>query len=112
MFSATSSVKLKLFTSQCQHDATATGITLICTLLVIGGVELNPGPSSAKDERHSPGPSSMDAALMDVMEALRVTQLQIDHLSTQVLDLINLVKGLNGTQRTYQPEHEEDMQCK
>ena len=90
IFSARSSVKLKLLISQCQHDATAMGIALICTLLVIGGVELKPGPSNAddpilsNDERHSPGPSFMDVTLMDVMQALRVTQLQIGHLSTQV----------------------------
>ena len=84
MFSARSSAKLKPTTSQCQHDATARGIALICTLLVIGGVELNPGLSNARDERHPPGPSFMDVMLMDIMQALRLTQLQIDHLSAQV----------------------------
>ena len=64
------------------HDSTALGIALILTLLVIGGVEQNPGPDFTAE--HPPGPSFSDVTLMDVMEAIRISQLQVDQLTRQV----------------------------
>ena len=99
MFSAGQN-SLKMTEVKYQHDSTALGIVLICTLLVIGGVELNPGPSTATDKSNPSGPSFVNTSLMDVMQAVHLTQLQLDQLSTQVQDLTTLVKGLTQTQQT------------
>ena len=104
MFSAGSSNSLKMTNVKYQHDSTAVG--LICTLLVIGGVELNPCPSTATDKGNLPGPSFVCASLMDVMQAIHLTHLQLDQLSALVQDLTNLVKGLTQTQQTRQTKQE------
>ena len=72
-----------------QHDSLALGIALILTLLVIGGVEQNPGPDFI--DGHLPGPSFSDVTLMDIMEAIRISQLQIDQLARQVNALMDAV---------------------
>ena len=107
MFCLKSTTKAKQTQCKFQLDASAMGIALICTLLVIGGVELNPGPPT-KEECHSSGPSFMDASLMDVMQAIRVTQMQIDKLSLQMQNLTSLVNGLVQTQQTNQHVQEYD----
>ena len=72
-----------------QQESNAIGLALIVTLLVIGGIEQNPGPSSGDDSL--PGPSFAGASLMDVMEAIRLTQFQIENVSRKVDDLAELI---------------------
>ena len=93
---------------KCDHDANAMGIALICTLLVIGGLELNPGPPTRNDYEQ-PGPSFIDASLMDIMQAIRLLQLNLDQLSMQVRSLSSQVNTLVLAQQTSQCEqrHEE-----
>ena len=64
------------------QDPMALGLALILTLLVIGGVERKPGPDFVGED--TPGASFSGVTLMDVMEAVRITQLQIGHLSSKV----------------------------
>ena len=75
-----------------QDDANALGLALIITLLVIGGVEQNPGPNSSEQ---LPGPSFSGVTLMDVMEAIRITQFQIDGLSNRVNDLTKMIGDMS-----------------
>ena len=93
---------------KCDHDANAMGIALICTLLVIGGLELNPGPTT-RNYYEQPGPSFIDASLMDVMQAIRLIHLNLDQLSMQVRSLSSQVNALVLAQQTSQCErrHEE-----
>ena len=72
-------------TSDIQHDANALALAVILTLLVIGGVEVNPGPEFV--DGHLPGPSFSNVTLMDIMEAIRLTQIQIGRISDKVNDL-------------------------
>lgn len=83
---------------KCDDDANAMGIALICTLLVIGGLELNPGPSTTADYEQ-PGPSFVDASIMDVMQAIRILQLHLDQLSQQLRVLTSQVGELTFSQR-------------
>ena len=56
LFSVGSTCRSKPMKLKFEHDANAMGIALICTLLVIGGLDLNPGPhtsSIADDSRLS-----------------------------------------------------------
>ena len=88
MFCIRVSSKLKVV-SCLQHDMNALGLALILTLLVIGGVEQNPGPTTG--EEHLPGPSFSGVTLMDVMEAIRITQYQIDGLTNKVHELTSII---------------------
>ena len=90
MFCVRTAGKLKPIRCVAQ-DSMALGLALILTLLVIGGVERNPGPDFVGED--TPGPSFSGVTLMDVMEAVRITQLQIDHLSSKVHDLTRLISG-------------------
>ena len=92
MFCVKSTSRLKLTRIKYEHDANALAIALICTLLVIGGIEMNPGPTRI-DDCNQAGPSFADATLMDVMQAIRHTQIQIDELSSKVQVLTNIVKA-------------------
>ena len=83
MFCVKSTSKLKLTKIKYDHDTNAMAIALICTLLVIGGIELNPGPTGI-DDRHLAGPSYAEVTLMDVMQAVHLTQIQINELSSKV----------------------------
>ena len=83
-----------------QHDAHALGLALILTLLVIGGVERNPGPDNDISAEHVPGPSFSGVTLMDVMEAIRITQFQIDGLSNKVRDLTDIVTNMSQCGKT------------
>ena len=68
MFSTRISSKLKM-KSGLQHDAHALGLALILTLLIIGGVEQNPGPVSEASADQFPGPSFSGVTdVMDVMD--------------------------------------------
>ena len=85
-----------------QHDATGLAIALIITLLVIGGVEQNPGPDFK--EEHPPGPSFSGVSLMDIMEAIRVTQIQIDGLSSKIHNLESVIMDMSRNGNA-QPAH-------
>ena len=97
MFSIRARIKLRRVT-QFQDDANALGLALIITLLVIGGVEQNPGPDPSEQ---LPGPSFSGVTLMDVMEAIRITQFQIDGLTSRVNDLTKMIEDISqdGKQR-------------
>ena len=101
MFCIRTKCKLKNVTYM-QHDATGLAIALIITLLVIGGVEQNPGPDSK--EEHPPGPSFSGVSLMDIMEAIRVTQIQIDGLSSKVHSLEMVIMDISR-KGSVQPAH-------
>ena len=86
----------KMKTVSClQQDAHALGLATILTLLVIGGVERNPGPDSMRSETRAPsllpGPYFSEVTLMDIMEAIRITQFQIDGLTNKVQNLTMIV---------------------
>ena len=87
MFSSGSSNNLKMAEVKYQHDLGALGIARLCTPLVIGGVELSPHPSTAKEYSGLSGPPFVNSSLMDVMQAVHITQMQIDQPSTQTQDL-------------------------
>ena len=99
MFSPRISSKLKM-KSGLQHDAHALGLALILTLLIIGGVEQNPGPVSEASADQFPGPSFSGVTLMDVMEAIRITQFQIDGLSSKVHALTDMVTNMSQYGKT------------
>ena len=67
------------------------GLALIITLLIIGGIEQNPGPDCA-DEEQVPGPSFISATPMDIMESLRLTQRQLDKMENDISHLTSLVQ--------------------
>ena len=89
---------------ECDHDANAMGIALICTLLIIGGLELNPGPSAVEEYDQS-GPSFTDATMMDVMHAICGLHAQLDQLSLQMHELKCQMNELTLGRRTEQHEH-------
>ena len=76
MFDVRTSGKART-TKSLHHDCTALGLALILALLVIGGVEQTPGPDSREEQLILPGPSFSGVTLMDVMEAICITQLQL-----------------------------------
>lgn len=98
----------KMPSAKCiQHDCNALGLALILTLLIIGGVEQNPGPDYS--ESQLPGPSFSGVTLMDVMEAVRITQLQIDGLSSRMHDVTRMITDLsrdvNAVSKTHSTSH-------
>ena len=75
------------------QDELAMGLALIITLLIIGGIEQNPGPDCA-DEEQVPGPSFISATPMDIMESLRLTQRQLDKMANDISHLTSLVQTI------------------
>ena len=83
MFSFGAKRKQKANDFKCDEDANALCLALLCTLLVIGGLKLNPDPSTA-DEYHQPGPSFLDGTPIDVLQSIRIVHPQLEQLSLQV----------------------------
>ena len=82
------------------QDQLALGLALVITLLIIGGIEPNPGPGHGltSDELYcEPGPSFVDATTMDMMEALRRTEFKLEKLSSDMSQLTNTVLELIHT---------------
>ena len=89
-----------------QHDCHALGLALILTLLIMGGVEQNPGPDRPdRSDSKLPGPSFSGVTLMDVMEAIRISQLQIDGLSNKMHDLTKLIIDISHEMKTASKTH-------
>ena len=92
-FRPNSRCKKSKIASKTSQDELAIGLALVITLLIIGGVEPNPGPDHGSDAQ-APGPSFVDATAMDVMEALRLTQLQLDKLTKDMTLLTSSVQEI------------------
>ena len=89
-----------------QHDCHALGLALILTLLIMGGVEQNPGPGRPdSSESQIPGPSFSGVTIMDIMEAIRITQLQIDGLSNKVHDLTKVITDISHDMKAASKTH-------
>ena len=120
-FCAKQTNKPKVMKPKYQDDCNILGLALICTLLIIGGIEVNPGPVKA-DERSMPGPSFMNVSLMDVMQAIHHTQIQMDQLAQRIEQLTEMVKqiapdqkvthfdGVHGSEQVL-PPHDADAAC-
>ena len=82
------------------QDQLAIGLALIITLLIIGGIEPNPGPmpgSMCEEQACEPGPSFVDVSLPDLMEAIRITQMKLDKVARDVSHLASSVQEIART---------------